>query len=68
MKKWRPDRLKAIREKMQLSLMKFAALVGVDKATVCNWEGGKEPTAANLVALCDATGKGQGYFYTGGGK
>ena len=67
--KWRPDRLLSIRKKMGLTRQKLAEKIGVDRASIYNWERGlSQPTSESLVMLCQVTGKPMDYFYTGGGK
>lgn len=36
-----PDEIKALRQSMKMTQAAFAELVGVDQATISNWEKGK---------------------------
>lgn len=44
---WTPDQLKKLRERMNLSKVEFAKLLGVEARTVARWENGTaRPTGA----------------------
>ena len=49
--RFRADGVAAHRKRLGLSAENFAKLVGVTGQTVYNWENGKRPRAAQLVAL-----------------
>jgi DNA-binding transcriptional regulator YiaG len=49
-----PEDLKWIRTRFRMSQSEFADEVGVNRATVCQWEGGKKrisPMASRLIKL-----------------
>ena len=59
-----PERVKAQRKRMGLSMADFADEVGVTKLTIFNWEHGVyEPNHINMDKLCEATNKHVSYYY-----
>jgi DNA-binding transcriptional regulator YiaG len=49
----RPERIRALRAKLRLSQMKFAALVGVTSNTVARWERGELGLSGTSAKLLD---------------
>ena len=64
---WNPKRLKKVRKDLDLTQAGLAQKLGVDRVTVQNWEGGKEPSGGNLAELERIADKPASYFYTAGG-
>ncbi|MFC5302001.1 helix-turn-helix domain-containing protein [Azospira restricta] len=49
--RWSPNRLKAHRERLELSAEKFGKLFNVSGQTVYNWEGGTRPGKEHLAMI-----------------
>jgi transcriptional regulator with XRE-family HTH domain len=63
------DRLRALRQRRGLTLAYVAARVGVTKACICQWEGGKSfPRRGSLEPLADALSTSVSYLIAGEGE
>lgn len=59
-------RIRAVRKKLRLTQVDFAAMIGVTRAAVANWETGHAmPDMPNLIRIAKEGGVGLGWLVTG---
>lgn len=51
--RWSPTRLKAHRERLELSAEKFGKLFNVSGQTIYNWEGGTRPGKEHMATIAN---------------